>query len=328
MQVLATGALVLPLLGAMAVAPELAQSEVVMVFSDPDILESSGLVVTDDLAVTVNDSGDSARIFTVDLSTGKTVGVTRWDGEARDIEALAPADGTHVWVGDIGDNLAVRDHISATLVPFGPGEVTVVGERYELIWPDGARDAEALMSSPDGQLFVVSKDTFGGQVYAAPKVLDPTAPNELTPVAEAAGLITDGAFFPDGKHAILRNYGVAYVHELPSWRQVGMFRLPPQQQGEGIAVSPEGVVHLSSEGAGSELLRIELPDEVRAAMGLATGQPTESADPQESEAPRAGEGGASDQPATGDRENWWPWALGGLAGVLLLTVLVRSLRPR
>lgn len=337
-QALVATTLVVPLVGAAAAAPDSAEGEVVTVLVDPDIVESSGLVVTDGLAVTVNDSGDSARIFTVDLATGETVGVTRWDAEVRDVEALAPAGEGHVWVGDIGDNLAARDSVVVTRVPFGRGDRDVVGEAYELVWPDGARDAESLLASPvDGRLHLVSKDPFGGQVYAAPKRLDPDRPNRLEPVAEVAGLITDGAFFPDGRHAVLRNYGIGYLHELPSWRQVSMFRLPPQQQGEGIAVSPDGVVHLSSEGVDSELLRITLPADARAALGLppdGVGEPepdgTEPDEtrpggtgPDEVDADEAGaeEAGAADV-------DWWPWALTGIGVVVVLAVLVRSLRPR
>src|SRR5690349_17794369 len=70
-------------------------------FADPAIVESSGLAVVSGAFVTVNDSGDSARVFSVDPRTGRTVGVTQWAGEAVDDEALAPAaDPGFVWVGD------------------------------------------------------------------------------------------------------------------------------------------------------------------------------------------------------------------------------------
>jgi hypothetical protein len=55
--------------------------EPVFRFQDPAIVESSGLVVLPDgRFVTVNDSGDESRVFTVDPASGKTVGVTRWEG--------------------------------------------------------------------------------------------------------------------------------------------------------------------------------------------------------------------------------------------------------
>ena len=92
------------------------------VFEDPAIVESSGLVVVDGLFVTTNDSGDSGRVFTVDPATGETVGVTHWSDDPVDVEALAPAGGGEVWVGDIGDNRAERASISVVRVPVGRGE--------------------------------------------------------------------------------------------------------------------------------------------------------------------------------------------------------------
>ena len=96
-------------------------------FSDPDIVESSGLVFVPDrrggLAVTTNDSGDSGRVFAVDVQTGSTVGVTSWASDPVDVEALAPAGPGQVWVGDIGDNRAVRESVEVLRVPFGRRDV-------------------------------------------------------------------------------------------------------------------------------------------------------------------------------------------------------------
>ena len=90
-------------------------------FEDPEIVESSGLVVDDGLLVTTNDSGDSGRVFTVDPATGETVGVTQWSADPVDVEALAPAGGNEVWVGDIGDNRAERPSVFVARVPVGRG---------------------------------------------------------------------------------------------------------------------------------------------------------------------------------------------------------------
>ena len=57
------------------------EPDVLFSFADPEIVESSGLVATEGLVVTVNDSGDAARAFIVDPGSGETVGVTeggRW----------------------------------------------------------------------------------------------------------------------------------------------------------------------------------------------------------------------------------------------------------
>lgn len=280
----------------------------VLAFQDPAIDESSGLVAGDGVVVTVNDSGDSNRIFTVDVATGRTVGVTHWQGEARDIEALAPAGPGEVWVGDIGDNTASRDHVTVSRVPYGRGERTVTAPTYDLVYPDGAHDAETLLSDPvTGRLYVVVKE-FIGRLYAAPAELDPDGPNRLEPVKEVLGIATDGAFFPDGEHVVLRNYGQAVVYTWPDLERVGRFDLPAQKQGEGIAVAADGQVLLSSEGVGAEVLRVDLPF---------AAEPEEPADPE--------------RPATDDDPPaqlvWWPWAaLGGGVAVVLGAFVVLTRR--
>jgi len=225
-------------------------------FQDPAIVESSGLVVRDGLFVTVNDSGDSARIFTVDRS-GETVGTTSWPAEPTDTEALAPAGPHAVWVGDTGDNNEVRSSITVLQVPFGPGDRTVDPTAYELVYPDGAHDAETLLAHPrTGQLFVVTKDIFGGTMYAAPRHLSADGPNELEAVVDTMGFATDGSFFPDGHHYVLRDYGTAAIYSFPGHERLSSFRLPSQRQGEGIAVAEDGSVHVNTEGQYSEVLQV------------------------------------------------------------------------
>ena len=118
---------------------------------------------------TTNDSGDIGRVFTVDAATGETVGTTYWADGPRDVEALAPAGPGRVWVGDIGDNSGSRDSIEVTRVPVGDGDRTVDEETIDLVYPDGPRDAEALLVDPTtGRILVVTKGVFAGEVYAAP----------------------------------------------------------------------------------------------------------------------------------------------------------------
>lgn len=226
-----------------------------LTFADPAIVESSGLVVRDGLFVTVNDSGDRGRVFTVDGS-GATVGTTSWSPAPVDVEALAPAGPDEVWVGDIGDNTASRSSVTVLRVPVGPGDRTVTPPAYTLVYPDGAHDAETLLAAPDGRLLVVTKDLRGGTVYAAPRRLSPQQPNRLRPVADALPFATDGSFFPDGRHYLVRGYAGAAAYTYPGLREVATFDLPAQPQGEGIAVDEDGWVHVSSEGEHSRVLRV------------------------------------------------------------------------
>lgn len=290
--------------------------EPVFGFTDPEITESSGLVARGGLVVTVNDSGDSNRVFTVDPATGDTVGVTRWQGEATDIEALAPAGGPgsgEVWVGDIGDNAGARDHVEVARVPFGRGDREVDAPTYRLVYPDGPHDAETLLADPaTGRLYVVAKE-FIGRLYAAPERLDPDGPNELSAVDEVLGIATDGTFTPDGKHLVLRNYGQTAVYTWPGLQRVAQVDLPRQPQGEGLAISESGEVLVSSEGAGAEVLRVDLP--------LGSQSPSSSPSPD-------GDGSEGAPVPAEEQRSWWPWALGGIAGVVMVGVLLRSLRPR
>lgn len=297
----------------------------VFTFTDPEIVESSGLVAgvgADDLFVTVNDSGDGARVFAVDPRSGDTVGVTTWPGQAVDVEALAPAGEDAVWVGDIGDNLAGRDTITVTRVPVGASDRAVDGESFELRYPDGAHDAETLLVHPrTGRLFVAVKE-FIGRLYAAPRRLDPDGPNELTRVDDILGISTDGAFFPDARHVIVRNYGQAAVYTWPELERLETFDLPAQPQGEAIAVSADGEVFVSSEGEGEPVLQVELPESVRTAMaadnaGGGSGDGT-------GEGKGAGER-ADRSDGDGERPDGvqWPWLVGGLLLVIaVVTVTV------
>lgn len=290
-----------------------APAEEVWRFDDPEIVESSGLVVTGEHVVTVNDSGDSGRVFVVDRDTGRTVGRATWDEGPVDVEALAPAGEDHVWVADIGDNRRVRDRVEVLRVPVGEGERHVVPERYELAHPDGPADAEALLAHPrSGRLLLVTKDVFGGRVLAAPRRLSGERVNRLREVGTTLGVATGGSFLPDGRHLVIRNYGRAMLHRWPGLESLGAMVLPDQEQGEAIAVAPGGEVFLSTEGLRTPLLRVSWTPDLQDAMAQ---QPDP---PEPPPAPTA----EALEPEV------WPWLLGSALGVLVLVVLLRSLRPR
>ena len=69
-QVLVAAAIAAPFAGGLLSASA-ADRDVVFRFQDPAILESSALVATDDLMVTTNDSGDSARVSTLRMIQAK-----------------------------------------------------------------------------------------------------------------------------------------------------------------------------------------------------------------------------------------------------------------
>ncbi len=293
-------------------------------FQDPDVIESSGLVDRGDRVYTINDSGDGPVVYGVDPATGATVGRTTYSsGKVEDVEALAPGAHGTLWVGDIGDNRAVRDDVAVYRVrPARNGDVTVAAPRYGLRYPGGARDAETLLVQPRTQrVFVVSKSVFGGTVYVAPRHLRAGVDNRLRPYAKVPGLVTDGTFFPDGKHVLLRTYTTASVYTFPGFGLVGTVRLPDQQQGEGISVGPGGRVLVSSEGLKAPVLEVSLPDsltEASSAPATPSGpNPARHLPPAHAQQPR-------------DVWDWWKTGLlaVGVLGVALVTVRLSRIRAR
>jgi hypothetical protein len=298
----------------LAATPGAPHGTQVLRFHDPAIVEASALVVSDGLFETTNDSGDTGRVFTVDRA-GNTVGVTHWSADPTDCEALAPAGPGHVWVGDIGDNLGNRSSVTITRVPVGRGERTVSPTSYRLTYPDGPTDAETLVRNPvTGRLYLASKNVFGGTLYAVPRHLSADGTNPLRRVGGVLPIATDGSFFPDGRHLVIRDYTSAVVYAWPSLRPVGSFDLPAQQQGEGIAVAADGSVYLSSEGQRSPVLEMALPRSLRQALSAPSASPPPSVKPS----------GDTADPASHDA---WPWVAGGLLAIGAFVVLLRALRP-
>lgn len=318
----ALGVVVLPfLLGSAAAAPPADGGRVVFRFQDPDIVEASGLVVEDGLFLTTNDSGDTGRVFAVDPDTGRTAGVTTWASDPEDVEALAPAGTGEVWVGDIGDNLEARDSVRVTRVPVGRGDRDEAGTSYDLVLPGPPRDTESLLSHPEtGRLFVATKDIFGSALFAAPAELAADDPNRLTRVGPTLTLATDGAFFPDGRHLVVRNYTQAVVYTFPGLEAVATLALPEQEQGEAIAVSADDRVFVTSEGQRQAVMEVVLPQSVRDQV---TPTPTSAAATANPPEPR---NELPEEPARPSRDPW-QWLLGGGLFVVAVVVLLFAVRP-
>jgi hypothetical protein len=303
-------------------------------FADPAIVEASDLVVGDGVFLTTNDSGDTGRVFAVD-ARGTTVGVSRWSKHPVDTEALAPGGKGFVWVGDIGDNDHRRASVEIARIPVGRGNRDVDPTSYRLAYPDGPTDAETLMRDPvSGRLYLATKSVFGGVLYAVPARLRAHAVNRLEPVGRVLPVATDGAFFPDGKHLVVRSYADAVVYSWPSMQPVGSFALPRQPQGEGIAVADDGRIYVSSEGTHSSVLRVQLPARLATAVyGVASTSPATAKPPSASSgsspgSDASGSGLSESAGEDGGSRDAWPWVAGGLLGVVALLVLLRSVRPR
>jgi hypothetical protein len=316
---LAAGGLVVGLVGATAapaVAAEKVRHRTVFAFRDTEINESSGLVDHHRLVVTTNDSGDRARLYVVNPSSGATVGVTSYAAQSTiDVEAISPGRHWSVWAGDIGDNAERRSSIAVYHVPrVRAGNRGVAAKKFTLEYPDSAHNAETLLVNPRNQrVFVVTKSAFGATVYRAPKRLRTGTVNHLRAFARVSGLLTDGTFFRNGKHVLLRTYTGAAVYTFPGFRLVRTLQLPSQKQGEGISIGPHGRLLISSEGVHSPVDRIWLPRNLsRRVMGYAA-NPTPGA-------------GTPSAPASGDHASGYRLAdARGEAGALMTAAAALAL---
>lgn len=264
----------------------------VAILKDKSIDESSGLVASrlnPGTYWTHNDDG--AFIFALN-SRGAPLGVFRVTGaQARDWEDISIGPGpdrdkSYLYIGDIGDNDAVRSEIavyrvaepaiSPATVKFSkkqPG-VTESAEAIRLSYPDGKFDAETLLVHPTtGNIYVITKvPLVSPVVYEAAA---PFTPGKLTTMRRIGeihvpsvfgGVLTGGSVSPDGRRVALCDYFQGYELELPAkstdfndiWNQkmIG-FDLGKREQGEGIAYRADGEALLAtSEGRNSPIFQV------------------------------------------------------------------------
>ena len=288
-----------------------------LTFQDERIAESSSLVASSsgDLLYTANDSGDDARVFTVDLQ-GRTQAVHELPGvDAEDVEDAGLGPGPTLYLADIGDNDAERESVAVYGIPEPTGGAPTATSTATLTYEDGPHDAEALLVHPrTGQLLVVTKGLLGSGVYAAPQpladgVLRRVGAVRLAvtgtdggPQPQGVGqlLVTGGAVSPDGRRLVVRTYTDAYVYEVPGedladafGREPTVLPLPASEQGEAVTWTRDGAALLtSSEGEGAPVHRVEVPTRTRSGAGAsrtATPAPTSSV-------PRPGAGQEPDDP--------------------------------
>lgn len=278
-------------------------------YADAHITESSGLAssaVHSGIVYTHNDNEAAARIYAVDRE-GKTRAIYTLRGVTpRDWEGIAmgksPAGASAIFVGDIGDNFggawpeiwvyrfAEQDNLASQ---------TLTATRFRFKYEDGPRNAEALLVDPrENRIYVVSKESQDAGIYLAPPMdeLSEDKVNVLRRIAPAPSTITDGAFSPDGRRMVLRDYVNAYVYAEPDGEPLARITLPIQPQGEAATFTRDGKSLLvGSEGVHSQVWHVPLP-------ASALPQPTGSSSPKPSTSETSGAG------STGEES---PWAFGG-----------------
>lgn len=213
---------------AFADAPEFGGRVDLGVLEHDPIDEASGLVASrqnPDVFWTHNDSGDAARLYAFS-SDGSHLGVYSVAGAAAfDWEDLAIGPGPtpgqqYLYVGDIGDNFALRSSIQVYRVPepmvdaqAGPVTTTLSGaESITLQYPDGARDAETLMVDPvTRDLYLVTKREAAVRVYRAayPQPTSGVVTLESVTTLDITQA-TAGGISPSGDGILIKTYSEAF----------------------------------------------------------------------------------------------------------------------
>jgi hypothetical protein len=239
----------------------------------PDLQEGSGVAVSrrnPRRAWAHNDSGKPVLVALDDQ--GAVSGRIQLTGASvEDWEAITigpcPA-GSCLYVGDIGDNDAERKRITIYRVPEPDSASRSVsaGDVFHATYPDGAHDAETLLITPKGDIFIVTKGATGAvALYRFPRAIKRGATVELERVgkprdpgpAGADDRITDGAVSPNGAWVALRtNHDVRFYTAADlltgNWREAGRVNLKPldEPQGEGLAFADDASLYLVGEGGG------------------------------------------------------------------------------
>ena len=220
-------------LGVYAEGPQFLPPQQVGTVQQSAINEASGLaasILNSSVLWTHNDSGDTARSFAMDtqgnhLGIYNMTGAGAWDWEDIAVGPGPAAGVSYLYLGDTGDNSAVRGSINIYRVPeptvsIGqtPVNINISGvDTIRLTYPDGARDAETLMVDPlTNDLYVVSKRESKSRVYRAVYPQSTTQTTVMEYLGELQwGGATGGDISPDGSEIIIRGYSNASLWSRP-----------------------------------------------------------------------------------------------------------------
>lgn len=221
-------------------------------------------------------------------------------GDPVSVQALAWR-GDRLWVGDVGDQSASREFVVVyRLGSFSDSNLTY--HAYDFVYEDGPRDAQAMMISGRGRIYVVSTGEDPG-IYRAELEPSRQEMNTLTRVADAPEGVTDGAFLSDGTTMALRSaVGIEYIDAL-TWEPLATDTIVGAPEGESLVVGPNDQILVG----GNPLIReVGVPSSDVTTTVAPTVEPSASPSPdpsgsvEPSPEPSASPSAAPDDPAQGD----------------------------
>lgn len=187
-----------------------------------DVIETSGIAASrrdDNILWAHNDSGDEARFFAIDRTTGAQLatftlaGVTAIDWEDMAIGPGPVEEAPYLYLADIGDNAAQRPEVTVYRVrepevtnqPDTPSAQKIVDvDTLTFRYPDHPHDAETFMVDPvNGDLIIVTKELSTGVSFVfrapSPDGVSPSGPvgaHTLTQVGQIDFKSLRSSFLP------------------------------------------------------------------------------------------------------------------------------------
>ncbi|WP_414829465.1 hypothetical protein [Alteromonas sp. H39] len=240
------------------------------------VSESSGLYCLNNQALTINDSGNAATVFTID-SKARIVAQNTMEKPNVDWEAITASDDT-VFVGDVGNNRGNRSSLSIEVINRDTMEfvrsLSIDYEGYKAgqnVPYAHDYDAEA-MTRHDGKLLLFSK-SWASRVSHVYEVNTDVAHQALKAVAHIEGLpgvITGADWDRIRQHYVIVGYASdpfgnfdTFLAEItPEFTVSKLWPLPDHNQVEGVCVANDGSYWVTQEAVGDSpatLLRIISP---------------------------------------------------------------------
>lgn len=202
----------------------------------------------------INDSGNDPKLFLINeigiiIHAYLIDGIDNTDWEDLAIHTDHFTGKSRIFIGDVGDNYAIRNHINVIVfdepIPLNSND-TLIDEYQKFIfqYEDGSRDAETIMVDPvDSKLFIISKREEQVRIYEAPEQLSEADTMQLAyKLSLPINNVTSGDISSDGNEILIKSYTSIFywskkdnesiLEALKSEHQIVDYVLEPQ--GESI----------------------------------------------------------------------------------------------
>jgi hypothetical protein len=297
-----------------------AAGKVAFTIKDSRIAENSGMArdTRNKVYWTVNDSGALGVVYGVD-SSGKVRGTLRYNAFPVDAEAVA-WNKDRLYVGDIGDNDAKRKTVRVYYFDDPkPDDTTRTYKAWDFRYPDGAHDAETLLVTPQGRMYVATKELQGG-LYEAPAKPSRDVVNTLKRVRDVPSTLTDGVVLPGGKQIALLTYAKVLVVDATSYAEQASSDVTGVPQAEALAVGLDGrSLVVGGEGKNAKVYAMAVPGAAASPSSSATG----ASDPGSEDAPED----TASVPVARERGTYFAVGLAALVAVVAGVVVGVVRRP-